>query len=244
MPMRYVEYAPAADLLAWVDRYWSIEDPAPAPAAQCVLPDGHPEWAVHLGEPFAGQGSCLLIGQMTGPVPLRAMGPLRVFGIRFRPEGAFAFAGFDQSELTNRVMDGTAVAPRWRERAGNGDPVRATDEMLRGLLRHGIDRRAGVAADLLMEGVPVDAAAYACNWSARQLERVMLKRVGLPPKLLSRLGRFQRALRLRNQGLDWADVAAAAGFTDQSHLVRDFRQFAASAPESLERTALMEALVR
>jgi AraC-like DNA-binding protein len=242
--MQYAEYAPAADLCPWVDRYWSIEDPSPEVSAQCVLPDGHPEWVVHLGEPFAGQGSCLTIGQMTGPVPLCATGPLRVFGIRFRPEGAFAFTGFDQSALTNRVCDGSAIAPRWRECAGNGDPVRVTDEMLRGLLRHGADRRVSTAVDLLMTGWPVDAAAYQCNWSSRQLERVIVTRVGLPPKLLARLGRFQRALRLRGQRLDWAAVAAAAGFADQSHLVRDFRQFAGSAPGSLERPALTEALVR
>lgn len=240
--MRYAEYTPAPDLRHWVDRYWLIEDASPSAQPQRILPDGHPEWVVHLGDPFAGQGSCLAIGQMTRAISLQAVGKVRAFGITFRPEGAYAFTGFDQSELTDHIAD--AAAPQWRERVGNGEPVAATEEMLRGRLRLAPDTRVACAVDLLADGWSVDEAADRCNWSPRQLERVIVTRTGLPPKLLGRLSRFQRALRLRKQGLAWAAVACDAGYADQSHLVREFRQFAGDPPSSLEQSALTEVFVR
>jgi AraC-like DNA-binding protein len=241
--MRYLEHAPAPDLLAWVDRYWSLEDFAPAAQPAPVLPDGRPEWVIHLGQPFAGQGSCLAIGQMTGPVYLNANGPLRAFGIRFRPEGAYAFTRCNQSGLTNRILDLTGIAPRWRDEAGNGDPVRATDKMLRALQPRAIPR-VSHGVGLLLAGMAVDAVARECNWSPRHLERVILYCTGLAPKMLSRLARFQRSLRLRDAGREWASVAAEAGYADQSHLIRDFRRFAGCSPASLESSALTQALVR
>ena len=241
--MRYVEYAPAPDLRAWVDRYWLLEDGNPQSAPQAVLPDGHPEWVIHLAEPFAGQGACLAIGQMTGPVLLRAGGPISAFGIRFRPAGAWAFHRCDQAELTERILDLSSIAPRWREQAGNGDPVRATDAVLRSL-KPVSERRVAPAADLLLSGHSVDAVAHECNWSPRQLERMVLSRTGIPPAMLRRLGRFRRAVRLRSAGLSWATVAAAAGFADQSHLIRDFRRFTGTTPAGFEASPLTEALVR
>ena len=241
--MRYLEQAPAPDLRPWVDRYWFLDDCAPAAQPQPVLPDAHPEWVIHLGEPFAGQGTCLAIGQMTGTVFLKPTGAVRVFGIRFRPEGAHAFTRCDQSGLTDRILDLTAIAPRWREEAGNGDPVRATDEFLRNLKPRS-DARVRRGVDLLLAGAPVDAVAKECNWSPRHLERSILSSTGLAPKMLSRVARFQRALRLRAAGLEWAAVAVEAGYSDQSHLIRDFRHFTGCSPSGLESSALTEALIR
>jgi AraC-like DNA-binding protein len=67
---------------------------------------------------------------------------------------------------------------------------------------------------------------------------------GVAPAMLSRLARFQRALRFRAAGLEWAAVAADAGFADQSHLIRDFRRFAGCSPTGLGSSAFTAALVQ
>jgi AraC-like DNA-binding protein len=56
--------------------------------------------------------------------------------------------------------------------------------------------------------------------------------VGISPKEFSRVRRFQRALGLAREQpmLRWAAIAACAGYSDQAHLGRDFRQFAGCAP--------------
>jgi transcriptional regulator GlxA family with amidase domain len=56
--------------------------------------------------------------------------------------------------------------------------------------------------------------------------------IGLPPKLLARVIRFDRAVRvLRAPGsTSLAAVAFDCGYADQAHLNRDFREFAGTSP--------------
>ncbi|HEX3873049.1 MAG TPA: helix-turn-helix domain-containing protein [Solirubrobacteraceae bacterium] len=55
--------------------------------------------------------------------------------------------------------------------------------------------------------------------------------VGLPPKLVGRMLRFRGAIDLLGEpGASLAGVAAGCGYYDQSHLVRDFRDFAGASP--------------
>jgi AraC-like DNA-binding protein len=54
--------------------------------------------------------------------------------------------------------------------------------------------------------------------------------VGLRPKQAARVARFDRARRQLNPATRLADLAAAHGFSDQSHLVREFHAFAGCTP--------------
>jgi len=67
--------------------------------------------------------------------------------------------------------------------------------------------------------------------STRQFERKSLEYFGLPPATLSRIARFQRALALgSSQDISWLEVAHAADYYDQMHMIRDFRAFAGGPP--------------
>ncbi|HZX01342.1 helix-turn-helix domain-containing protein [Kribbella sp.] len=68
-------------------------------------------------------------------------------------------------------------------------------------------RRVGQTADQL--GV-----------SERYLRRVFRQAVGVSPKHFARIARVRRVIGTRRS---WADTAAYAGYTDQSHLIADFR---------------------
>ena len=48
--------------------------------------------------------------------------------------------------------------------------------------------------------------------------------MGLSPKMLVRIARFQRALRMRavNSG-SWSEVAYKLDYFDQMHMIRDFK---------------------
>ena len=67
--------------------------------------------------------------------------------------------------------------------------------------------------------------------------------VGLPPRRLARLLRFDRAVqRLKAGGpVRWADFAVELGYFDQAHLNRDFRQFTGGPPSALLRRSLPDA---
>ena len=72
--------------------------------------------------------------------------------------------------------------------------------------------------------------------SRRQLERKFLSEVGIGPKLLCRILRFQQVFRaMERDDATWAGIAAACGYYDQAHLIRDFQEFARETPSALLR---------
>lgn len=86
---------------------------------------------------------------------------------------------------------------------------------------------------------PSDAAAYACV-SPRQLERLFGEHVGVPPKKLARLVRYQQVWRavLFERNFSVQDAVCRFGFTDQPHLLRDFKRFHTMSPSQARALAL------
>ena len=72
--------------------------------------------------------------------------------------------------------------------------------------------------------VRVRSLAEELGWSGKRIVARFREHVGLPPKAVARLLRFHRAreLALASERPDWARIAAATGYYDQSHLSRDF----------------------
>lgn len=84
------------------------------------------------------------------------------------------------------------------------------------------------------------------DWSERQWQRVCQAELGVSPKLLQRLVRLHRSTcdiggggRARTSPL--AHVAADAGYADQAHMSREFRELAGCAPASLREASSIEA---
>jgi AraC-like DNA-binding protein len=80
--------------------------------------------------------------------------------------------------------------------------------------------------------VEVGALARDVGWSRRHLSDRFQREVGLSPKVMARVLRFDGARRLLQRpgrpGL--AEVAASCGYYDQAHLNREFRELAGLAP--------------
>ena len=84
-----------------------------------------------------------------------------------------------------------------------------------------------------------DAAGYACV-GLRQLERLFRDMVGVSPKKLAQLVRYQQVWRtvLFEREFDMQDAVYRFGFTDQSHLLRDFKRFHTLTPMHARALAL------
>ncbi|HBS13871.1 MAG TPA: AraC family transcriptional regulator, partial [Alcanivorax sp.] len=77
-------------------------------------------------------------------------------------------------------------------------------------------------------GVTVTALSARLNLSRRQLERDFLEWVGVPPKVFMGIRRSQQALALLSRpspAAPLADIALAAGYTDQSHMTRELKRY-------------------
>jgi len=76
----------------------------------------------------------------------------------------------------------------------------------------------------------VEALCQELGWSRKRLSARFREVVGLPPKTVARLLRLERAIELAGSGLEWAEIAYACGYYDQSHLVNEFRQITGASP--------------
>ncbi len=83
--------------------------------------------------------------------------------------------------------------------------------------------------------VPVGVLADEIGWSRRHFVARFRHHVGLAPKPAGRVLRFHHAVQLLTAGnaASISAVAAACGYADHSHLVRDFHDLAGCTPTAL-----------
>jgi len=69
------------------------------------------------------------------------------------------------------------------------------------------------------------------GWSRKRLVAAFREHVGLTPKAVARVLRFERAVRLAEESeLGWRDIAFRCGYYDQAHLIREFRAISGCTP--------------
>jgi AraC-like DNA-binding protein len=167
--------------------------------------------------------------------------------VNLTPLGARQVLGVPMAELANRVVGIEDVlgaagrrltaalydAPGWAARfdlldAIIGRRVEAA-AALSPLAAAGWRRLAATGGQL---GIGALAAELEC--SRKHLIAIFRDQIGLPPKTVARVLRFQRAIRLHDGGgcANWADVAYACGYADQAHFIKDFRRFAGVTPSA------------
>jgi AraC-like DNA-binding protein len=254
----YLELPAPPPLDALIHCFWFLRGPMAGAEVQSVVPDGRMEIVLHLGETFSEvgpdgvarpQGEVLLAGQLTSPFRLLPRGPADVVGIRFRSAGARSVLGFPAAEATGRVERLSDYHPRLAgelmsaaaKTQGRKDASTKSDGRVAALAGV-LSRFAGQAPPALVaeavrwldhaKAPPVHAVAARLGVTPRTLERRVLHEVGLSPQMLRRVCRFRRAFRLLEAatGGSGARVAAAAGYFDQAHLIREFRRFAGAPP--------------
>jgi transcriptional regulator GlxA family with amidase domain len=79
---------------------------------------------------------------------------------------------------------------------------------------------------------PLVALADRLGVTQRHLERQCRRDLGIGPKMLARITRLRRAAAPLSRGevRSGTDLAAAGGYVDQAHLIREFQEFAGTTP--------------
>jgi len=172
-------------------------------------------------------------------------GASSVIGVHFRPGGAAAFVGPGLADLRNRtvLLDEIwgALAAELRERlqATPDLPCRfhILEQALLSRLRTAAPADAMVAAALRALArdpsvARIDTVQAASDCPAPRFIRRFEAAVGLTPKRYARVLRFNALLpQLVQVGpRDWAQVAVERGYSDQSHLIHEFRRLAGVTP--------------
>src|SRR5690606_21448901 len=163
----------------------------------------------------------------------------------FQPGAMHRLLGFSSNELTCEFCDAVEILnselQNINDQIANAPSYevmieRAEEYMSYKLKKlkkdsHPIDNIANV---LLLNPRPfsLDGLATQANLSSRQFERKFVERIGVGPKLYSRISRFYQAFEYKetHPEVDWLTLALDFGYTDYNHLAKDFKQFANVSP--------------
>lgn len=234
MSARYQEFAPPPGLAPWVECVWCSESSADVPE-HSVRPDGC------LDILFSSLEGLNAVGAMTIERRIHMPPGVRTAGIRFHPGMAGPFLNCAPDELTDRIVSLDIVwgaqAREWEARLATALKAQELAWQLGSLFRvpagqPGAVRKAISAIRVHRGNIDLDWVASQANLSPRQFRRRCLEESGLNPKRLCRILRFRHASELAAAAPkpDWADLATRAGYFDQAHLIRDFREFTGRTP--------------
>lgn len=239
---------PAPALQPYVEHYWFVAGAA-LDLRVDVFVDARADLVFTFGAPWSRRirggapewyRSCV-DAQRLVPMVVEQRGDVRTCGVRFRLGGLGAFATGPLAPWTGHTpapRDVFGPSADEVERGLAGAPPDAGAALLDAWLAELLDVGDGYATfasalGALADGAAtVDDAARAAGVSVRQVERAFGRHLGVPPKMVARIQRFQGVLRalMRDPGVPLADVAAAAGYFDQAHMIRDFRRFSGGVP--------------
>lgn len=254
----YQVIAPPPELEDFVDCFWDLTGPPAAETAEpeMVLPDGKTELIVHFGDDFfklehgqyVRQARVLMSGQLTERIFLKPSGRVGVVSVRFKAAGAARFFSIPYSEIVDQVIDFSqyekVVAKKLENEIAQAFTTNERFAVLRRLLLKRLQKQESNEDIFVRQACryitqsqgaySVQELAKLIGFSERQLERKFKQQVGLTPKLLSRIMRFQKfiAVSKTSPDLTLTDASLSCGYYDQSHFIKDFAKFSGVNPMS------------
>lgn len=171
--------------------------------------------------------------------------------VTFQPGGIKRFFGVDAHELNNEFADlselpmGT-LNNRLHASWEDGVKIRMLNHFFTERLKEFSKHRFVLSPQIIngsfeMSDYGVYQLSKKLKLSERQLQRKFRAHIGIPPCTFQRIVRFEAALeRLKeSKTVNFSQMAYDLGFADQSHFIRDFREFSNLTPLQFHTRNLM-----
>jgi AraC-like DNA-binding protein len=257
LTMQLIRQRPPAPLDTHIEWFWWSRRDQTENAGEHMLPSGAAQLVLALHEaPIVCRPNAaslapvvwsrgIVHGPQWGYYRTGPKAPGIVAGVSFRPGMAGAMLGAAMAELTDRHVP---IGELW---GGRGEELRERlltamgPAAVFGVLEREFAARLDDARPLhpaIARALEPHPSAWAharvshiqreTGYSPRHFAALFRAAVGLTPKHYYRVRRFTAVLKrlATGEGRDLARVAAAAGYSDQSHLTREFREFAGITP--------------
>ncbi len=250
VPFETAEALPAPCLRRFVARYGAYRAQAADLGASHGFPSRYVTLMIGLGSPFqvAGAGSftSFVAGLRERAVLVESSGTIAGIHLFLDPLATRAILGCPASALAHEVISladvvGTRTDAELNERLHEAhtweECFAVVDDVLqRRLLQSAPPREVGFAWGRIAAGHGrgrVESLAAAIGWSRRHLTECFRHEVGITPKTLARIVRFEHACSLLRYGpRDLAGVAVMAGYHDQAHMTHEWQALAGCTPRA------------
>jgi AraC-like DNA-binding protein len=226
-----------------------------------VVPDGYAEIIFYFGSPCSVYNNGILLqlpspfmmGLLNKPVVFHAEDNLEIIGIRCYPWAVFNLLGLPADKKGAPLYEHTVAG--LQHILGNYINSNRIEEAMAEVTQYFIDKqvpavmnnvlkKAGSAMKQANGTIQVSGVAAAAHATVRTLERKFKESSGYTVKDVLCLMRFEQ---VRNHlwlepDTNLAGLAVELGYTDQSHLSRDFKRYCSTTPAAFARKAKTDML--
>lgn len=255
--MQHQEFEPPKALQDAIKCFWyDRRDFGAQQSSFEVVPDGYAEIIFHFGSGCAisvngnlqSLPSPFMMGLLNQPAVFYTKNRLEIIGIRCFPWTVFDLLGLPSGKGGVRIFEHPIA--RLQSILGGCIQAGRIEEAVTELKQYFLNAQSGITTNSLLfkAGVamseangtmPVSQVAEAAHATVRTLERKFRQSSGYTVKDVSGLMRFER---VRNQlwldpDSNLAGLAHEFGYTDQSHLSREFKRYSGTTPAAFARKA-------
>lgn len=242
---------PIPALAPYVRYYWILKDDAVMPVSERTLPVGCMQLVFHRSKQLLIvqkndlQPGAFVCGQSFGFSDVCSTGAIDMITVVFQPYAAKAFlktplslfCGLDVSMEDVDDVELSDLAKKVEDTPEDDACIRSIEEFLLHRLTALPDFHLKRVSSALSEinrqpQTSISRLAEVACCSTKQFGRVFMEYVGTTPKDFMRIVRMQRALyKIQcNPALPLVQVAYECGFTDQSHMIKEFKLFSGYTP--------------
>jgi AraC-like DNA-binding protein len=247
-----------AELRAYIERFWVFESAAGLPAGKSniVPPNGCAKLVIPVlnsidsasskGNGHSRPGELYFVGNQDSPTALKtSVGKTLFVAIEFRPNGVFPLFGVPMHELANVLCPVDTAFPGWgveaREIVCDAADVDSKVTALQDRLLMATRGRAlgnplvNYCVEALQRSsglLPVAQLADCTGYTPRYLEILFKQHVGMSPKTLAGIFRFQHFHQLWARGTPYESVRSQLDsfYYDQAHFTREFKRLTGFPP--------------
>lgn len=241
---------PSEVLRPIVHHYWAMRTEVSYRMELNIMPMGCMKWMFHRGIPFTVNGSfdhsASICGQYCSAAHVGMHGPTDLLFVFFQPYAMKMVTGIPSEHFNEASIDLDELEmPEFRElklrvleAPDNETAIHSVEQFILrqlGRRKESVYLKQFISIARTIDQRPdlsLAALAESACMSERQMRRVFADYIGLSPKQMLRIRRCFAASKMMQQmeGAEFADVISQLGFTDHSHLYKEFKLFAGMSP--------------
>ena len=249
--MHFESINPRDSLKELIKEIWIYENNDPIPSTQKIIPDGFSEIILHYGDPYEInlgsrwelQSNQLFSSQISKFFYLRNTGNSGMIGIKLYPTAFYEIFEISVQGCTDKVLPLQEVLTESEipitasgfQYLPTLTKVASLEDWLEGYRPNYQPKVRSMVQEIMAKNglVNLDQLAQNSGFGLRQAERLFKKAIGITPKFFSRIVRFNHIFKIiEAKEESWISIALQSGFFDQSHFIKNFKEFTGEDPSS------------
>ena len=243
--MKYSQVNPDKSLTAYIDAYWTASGDSTNAVTEKILPDGCIDIIFNLGSDcitdngkfnMQSERVCL-VGTMTRFKETIMHSESRLIGVRFKPGGFSAFHQFASiHEIADKTIEYEERSSFDLKKISSNHATYFNQFFLDKIKKPNYFLLQVIETIQIHKGqIKVEVLAAKHFTTVRQLERSFKQHIGISPKQLINLVRYQNAMtafQKRKPKESLLSIAFDYGYYDDAHLTNEFKRYNGTIPSS------------